>query len=392
VSTRNLALTAIAVGAALLACGPWLAGPDPTPTSIGQAGGPRYLSAPAPAGYLVYDPAYDTASLFSSDGHMLEVFAELQWQGLGRAAGAAVTPLLAQEASTQLAYLGGDEQGATLNVRQGNSVRPLLALRDPTGLCGSIPAGYLSVADVVIQEDTGGLVGMLYLVDAGTGAGSDTPLLSLPVLRSSPKPLPVAIAFLDSSPSMLYYTLATPDEASGSFASGHGLFVLDLATRRVTTFLDDANRILGVSPDLTFVAFHAAQRTPPELRLARLDGASTVLFQPASGAREVQGAAFSPDSERLVWATVMAGSGAGPSFQLSMASTFGGPVTLADLGPLLPPDPDPIVRAYPVAWLTDSAILIQVDRGNSSTVYRYQVDTGGLTVEAAGTFITLFYP
>jgi hypothetical protein len=147
-----------------------------------------------------------------------------------------------------------------------------------------------------------------------------------------------------------------------------------------------------MSPDLTFVAFHAAERTPPEVRLARLDGASTVLFQPASGVREVRGAVFSPDSSRLAWVTVLEGAGPAPSFQLSLASTFGGPATLVDLGPLLPPGDRSVSGVSPVAWLSASSILLQVERGSSSTIYRYQVDTGEIDGSAAGRFVTLFYP
>jgi hypothetical protein len=191
---------------------------------------------------------------------------------------------------------------------------------------------------------------------------------------------------------MLYYALA-PDRGESSHGPlAQGLFTLELSSGRVSTFLDQANEILGMSPDLTFVAFHAADRTPPEVRLARLDGASTVLFQPASGAREVSDAVFAPDSSRLAWVTVLEGTASEPTFQLSLASTFGGPVTAIDLGPLLPSGELPVTGASPVAWLTASTILLQVERGGSSTIYRYRVDTGEIEVSAAGTFVTLFYP
>jgi hypothetical protein len=388
---RPPGLVALAVAAALIACGPWLGSPEPTPTDAAQPGGPRYLSAPEPAGYLLYDPAYDTATLFTADGHMLEVYDDLQWLGVGSRFGAAASPLFLDERVTRLAYLRQADSGAALNLRQGSDAHALVSLRDPIGLCGSIPAGYVSVADLIVEED-GSLAGTIYLIDVETGDGASAPVLRVPVLRSSPPPMPLAIAFLDGSPSMLYYTLADDAGDSSRSPQAQGLFTLDLSSGRVSTFLDQANEILGMSPDLTFVAFHAADRTPPEVRLARLDGASTVLFQPTSGAREVSGAVFAPDSSRLAWVTAREGAASGPSFQLSLASTFGGPVTAIDLGPLLPPGELPVTGASPVAWLTVSSILLQVDRGSLSTIYRYQVDTGEIDVSAAGTFVTLFYP
>jgi hypothetical protein len=384
-------MVALAVAATLLACGPWRGGAELTPTVAAQQGGPRYLSAPEPAGYLLYDPAYDTATLFSADGHMLEVFADLKWSGVGSRSGAAASPLFLDEGVTRLAYLRHVDPGAALNLRHGGDAQALVSLRDPIGLCGSIPAGYISVADRIVEEN-GSLAGTIYLIDVETGDGASAPVLRVPVLRSSPPPMPLAIAFLDGSPSMLYYTLAADPGDSSRGPQAQGLFTLDLSSGRVSTFLDQANEILGMSPDLTFVAFHAADRTPPEVRLARLDGASTVLFQPASGAREVSGAAFAPDSSRLAWVTVLEGAASRPSFQLSLASTFGGPVTAIDLGPLLPPGGLPVTGASPVAWLTVSSILLQVERGSSATIYRYQVDTGEVDGVAAGDFVTLFYP
>jgi len=391
-ATRRTAAAGAALAGALIACGVWFTGPAATPTQERGPGGTAYVSAPAPAGYLLLDPAYDTASLFSVEGQQLEVFTELHWWLPREASGAASTPLLAPDGSTQIAYLRAASEGVILSLRRGQVDLPLLSLRAPTGLRGSIPAGYLAVSDQVVDEETGSLFSVLYVIEAVTGVGTDSPALRLTTLHASPQPLPLAFGFLEGIPSTVYYSLATSTDASGSDLENRGLFVLDLATRDVSPFLDPTNRILGVSPDLTFVAFYSAERTPPEIRLARLDGGSTVLFQPLSGARESGRAVFSPDSSRVAWGTVVGGSGEGASFQLSLASTFGGPASLVDLAALLPSDPSPIRHADPVAWLTDSALLIQVERESSSAVYRYQIDSGEIGPAAAGLFITLLYP
>jgi hypothetical protein len=190
----------------------------------------------------------------------------------------------------------------------------------------------------------------------------------------------------------VYYTLAPQEARAGGSGCGLGLFVLDVATGQVVTFLDENNVILAVSPDQTFVAFLAAEQTPPEVRIARLDGTSTVLFQPVSGARAVLGAAFSPDSSRIVWVTIINEAGIGESWQLSLASTFGGPTSQMDLRSLIPADLPPVRSSYPVAWITDTSILLQVEREGSSSVTRYQVDAGDLGPAVAGVFISLFYP
>jgi hypothetical protein len=387
-----MALASAALAASLLACGPWLAGPAATSTRTAAPGEPRYSSAPAPASYLLFDPVQDDASLFSADGQLLEILQDLGWWRAGATTGAAASPLLTPAASTQIAYLRSTSDGITLALRQGGAARSLLSLRAPAGITGSIPAGYLAVSDQVADEEGGGFLSLLYVIEAATGRGAQTPVLRLPTYRGAPQPLPLAIGFLGAAPSTVYYTMASTEDSSAGVVEGEGLFVLDLATQTVSTFLDRSSRILGLSPDLTFVAFHTAGQSPPEIRLARLDGGSTVLFQPLSGAREVRGAVFCPDSSRIAWGTVVSESGAGDRFQIGLASTFGGPATMVDLAPFLPSDRDPVVQAHPVAWVTDDSLLIQVQQGDSSAVYRYLIDSGQLEPAAPGIFVTLFYP
>jgi hypothetical protein len=63
-----------------------------------------------------------------------------------------------------------------------------------------------------------------------------------------------------------------------------------------------------------------------------------------------------------------------------------------DLTALLPAGQEPVGWAHPVAWLTDTVLLVQVERPSSSAVYRYDLDSGELGAPAAGLFITLLYP
>lgn len=389
---RASALPVLAVVAALIACSPWASSLAPTPTFSIGVDGPRYLSAPPPVGYLLVEPAYEIASVYDTSGRLLEVLPDIRVWRPGPAAGAAASPLLTPGGSAWFAFLHEDPAGISLHVRQGPEDRPLRALEDVVGLCGSIPAGFIAVSDVVADPESEGIAGVLYLIETSSGEGAERPILRQPILPSSPRPLPLAIAVQDDTPSHVYYTLAPREESGRGSGYGYGLYLIEIATGRVSTSLDEANWILGVSPDQTFVAFLAASQTPPEVRIARLDGASTVLFQPLAGARRVMGAAFSPDSSRIAWASVVGESSARESWQLSLASTFGGPTTQVDLGPLMPPDQGPVSAVYPVAWVSGSAVLIQVERGDLSAVHRYQVDSGEWDAAGAGIFVSLLYP
>jgi hypothetical protein len=385
-------LPALAAAAGLIACSPWISGPAPTPTFQIEGSGPRYLSAPPPVGYLLAEPAYEIASLYDSGGRLLEVLQGVTLREPGPTAGAAASPLLTPAGGAWFAFLQTGASGTSLQVREGPEVLRTIMLEAPVGLCGSIPAGFIGLSDVVSSAENESPEAVLYLLDAAGEAGSERPILRQPAPPSSRRPLPLAIVLQDGAPTHVYYTLTPQDGRSPGSGLGYGLFLLDTATGLTSTSLDDSNWVLGLSPDQTFVAFLAAGQSPPEVRIARLDGASTVLFQPLSGTRQALGAAFSPDSSRVAWATVSGDGPARAEWLLNLAPTFGGPTTQVALGSLIAADQGSISAVYPAAWISPSSILVQVERGDSRSVYRYETDSGEWELAGAGVFVALIYP
>ncbi len=361
--------------------------PPPTPT---EAPSPFQ-----PAAFLVMD-AENSLSLYDFQGQNL---ARLQAPGLENvpSGGVHVAGRWSQgEFNLPLIYLA---YGDTVNVRQSlnGQVSNLVADIDLTYLHGA-----MGQAPYVYVLTTGGAQALVSRVYLG---GNPNPLME----RVDPEyfaVFPLALPASQGNVSGVWYSL-TPYGIGGDivFPPHKGLFYLDLANPGAENrYLDDGFSPLGLSPDLTWLAYMPAEGgfvagSPARLTLYNLYTAARVevALNPESD-RGAGHAVFAPDNRRVAW---MEGAGwlmdEPPSFRSRLVIADIGGNILASLDAAALGNAVGIANAVwvePVGWLDGENLLVEVRDANweNNGLARLRYDGGQITLLARGMFAGFVYP
>jgi hypothetical protein len=389
-----LALAVATLLATTLACSRGWVEPDTglvataTPTSFPSPTPPP--AYPAPAAYLVVDPAYDTGTLSSLDGHLLAVYDDLGWPNPDPWTGTLVGRLAEPPASTSFVFLATGAEGECLALRSQEGSGCIVPLTDPAGVGGSIPPGFAVVGELMMAAEGAGRTAALVLVDPQALPGQAGREILEREVGADERLFPVGARVEEDAVSEVYYCLGQRLPATPDSPLCRGLFSLHLAAGEVSTVLDPAYDLLGMSPDLRQLA--SAEEGSPQVQVRRLDASTLVVFQPLAGGRQVAHAVFSPQGTRLAWANRALDGGGQEALSVSLASTFGGPTLQVGQEMIAATSAGQVTALAPAAWLTEDTLLIQAYLEDGPHLFRVSADGSGLVHLSRGLFVGLAYP
>lgn len=366
----------------------------PTLTACG-GGGPGAMDVPTttppaaagllhPSAFLTLDPAYTTAMLWTLDYHQLAVFPEVEWADPGPATAVVASTLPDPAKGLVFAFLDRGLRTTSLIRLAGGERQSVQSFQAPTGIAGSLPAGFALVGDYA-QGAAG-----LYLIDLRT---SESAAASDRVWRQvGPLAVPIAVRLDGHRPVEILFGMAEEPTPAGLGSTPlFGLQSLWLETGVATSRVAPEILFLGISPDLAWYAVSDPSTTPPQLEIRRYDGSASVVFPPQSGSRALGRAVFSPEARFVAWSVSLPSEEDPLGTMISIASTSGGvPLSLA-ADQLAFEDRTRVQHAVPVAWLDEQTLLLQVEVEGQPQVAQMRSDGSGLRMAGRGVFVSLVY-
>lgn len=211
---------------------------------------------------------------------------------------------------------------------------------------------------------------------------------------------PLAISNTNDQPAGVWYT-TVPNGIGGDiiFDPRRTLNYVDLANKKINTYLDMTNGPAGISADQTWIAYTSASGVGPLSIVHNFDFSNAVTFPLLPDSDRGSGEAFfSPDNLYVAWKEA-SGSLAGdpPSLHetIRIASTSGTILTEIPDSSLTAVSGFPDISwVIPIGWLDTQTLAMEV-RGFSldiTSILSVKLDGSGLTYIAPGSFIGFLYP
>lgn len=376
----GIVAASMAAASVLVACADGAPGATPTPAVTATA----EVGSPMPSAFLTFDPAYATAMLWTLDYHLLAVFADAEWSEPGPATAVVAGSLPHPPKNLAFAFLERGPRRISLIRFAEGQLHTVRSFDAPTGIAGSVPAGFALVGDFVQGES------LLYLIDLRTEEAAAA--AEIVWRQAGPPAIPVAVRLDGPRPvEVLFSTGREPSFPRLELEPPFGLQSLWLETGVVTRRVAPDVLFLGASPDLTWYAVRDPSIMPPQLEIRRYDGSVSVVFPPHSGSRALGRVVFSPEGRFAAWPVSIPSTEDPDRTQISIASTTGGvPLSLSP-EQLVLENQTPVRHPIPVGWLDEQNLLLQVEVEGEPQVVRIRSDGSGATMAGQGVFVSLVY-
>jgi hypothetical protein len=299
-----------------------------------------------------------------------------------------------------LVYRAFGENGASLMVSSGATATLLRAAGNFTEMVGAAGQDALVYIDARVPTDGSyNLFSDCFLGSVASLTGNDTPTFS----SQDPDGYlfePMGVFAEDGQMQGFFYARA-PWGSGGDivYRPRAGLYLYDATTGETVQVLSDSQQVAGLSPDLNWAAYTAADiTTDPDLYVTNVFTGDTIFFPVApEHDRGAGNAVISPDNAYIAWEEASGWQMAEqPDFQSYL---FIGQMDGTVLGSFTGSDFDavtgiPTWSVVPVGWLDSSSLIlhvIPVDYSLGTSIVIFNLTTGEALSFIQGTFVGFFY-
>ena len=366
----------------------------PPPTLTLEPPTPEPAQLPyQPAGFIVSPPGGGSVSIYDRNVQFITGLSTPGYWGDNLSSAHLAGRLSGGTANLAFIYYSWDVQA--LSAGTLGATNSLLSLTDFFRLVGVPGSPY--IAYVRTEYTDTGLRSYLIAGDYATIASAP---VARSVMDSSYNAMrPLAIADDHGTPLGIYYTFV-PFGIGGDivFEPRTSLNYLDLATNEVQTLLSVDTSPIGLSPDLTWVAYTGLAPNPITIApLANLGSPLVIPLLPDSD-RGAGDAVFSPDNQYVAWKE-------GSGWMMAETPNFHATIRIATTsGTVSAQIPDSAIKPLignptaiwlePAGWL-DGQTLLLVARGDDydqPMLLRVNADGSGLAVLMPGSLAGFVYP
>ena len=259
------------------------------------------------------------------------------------------------------------ENNGTLKSSENGTVNPLRPLPNFVTLTGGAGTSLLafSTNEIDMSPDTGGWVSELYAGDAEAINGA------VPMLTRSEGDgfviFPLAVYSKGGIGQGVWYTLSMWGVGNINFAPYNGLYYFDFFSGQSTEYLPFTDRLAGISPDQTYIAYLPEMGGQPggpgnSLTIRNQLDCQEVNI-PFHGSTNLGGGMvlFAPDHQRLAWLEAYGPSSMEAQMRLRVARADGSIIVDAEnaqlsglAGGIVP------VYVQPAGWLANHVLLLEV--------------------------------
>ncbi len=355
---------------------------------------------PIPAGFMVSPIGQEKVQLYNLDGSLLGEINTPGGADLGPGQLALAGAVNGAQDIPPLVYRAFGENGASLMVTSGATATLLRAAGNFTEIAVAAGQDALVYIDVRLPTDGGyNLFSDCFLGSVASLTGNDTPTFSS---QDADGYLfePMGVFTEDGQMQGFFYARA-PWGSGGDivYRPRAGLYLYDATTGETAQVLSDSQQVVGLSPDLNWVAYIATDiTTDPTLYVTNVFTGETVSFPVAAEHdRGAGNAVISPDNTYIAWEEASGWQMAEqPDFQSYL---FIGQMDGTVLGSFTGSDFDavtgtPTWSVIPVGWLDSSNLILNVtpvDYSLGTSIVIFNLTTGDALSFIQGTFAGFFY-